>query len=121
MKELKRKQWRICVRFSPQEYCACNDTSGRSSPCNRIGPAKPWRFNHAKDEQAETQRNQQCAGNIKLALGAFTATFRNKQPGDYDYGNSDGKIDEENPSPRKVLDEPSAKDGPNGGGNSGEA
>src|ERR1035438_4778350 len=82
-------------------------------------PARVLRCDEAVDEAAEGEGDEQRSGPIEMAAGGGAA-FGNMPQRNNDDDDGEGEIDEEDPSPGSMLDEPAAENGPEGGGDGGE-
>ena len=95
----------------------------RLSPCRipRDGPT-PWRMTRL-NRRRPTPRRASPAGArpVKDRVRLFFAALRNPERGESDHHDSKGNIDEEGPSPRPMLDQPTSQYGPQSGGYGSES
>ncbi len=85
-----------------------------------VCPSQPGRFDQAIDESTETEGDDQGAEKVE-PLGDGAVTLGNAPQGNEDHGGGQWEIDEEDPAPGSVLDEPAPKHRTEGSGNGGKA
>ena len=102
------------------EACASQYSSAISDQ-DADGGRERLGFDQTEDDPAEAYRRQQAARPVEALPGVAAAALRDLPYGQTKHRQRDRNIDEEHPSPRTVLGEPSAQHRADRGGDGSEA